>query len=89
MDEYDALQDIKDQAGHWLRFHYTGTFAQLSHIELLAGGAPGVLFRYGYDDHGYLSSVIDRAGTLTRQFAYEDGLMVRQRNAEGFECEYQ
>ncbi|BCQ28010.1 hypothetical protein NK8_61990 (plasmid) [Caballeronia sp. NK8] len=45
MDEYDALQDIKDQAGHWLRFHYTGTFAQLSHIELLAGGAPGVLFR--------------------------------------------
>ena|GEM_PF-6491636 len=47
-----------------------------------------MLVRYGYDDHGYLNSVTDRAGTITRQFAYEDGLMLRQRNAEGFECEY-
>ncbi|WP_213233197.1 polymorphic toxin type 47 domain-containing protein [Caballeronia sp. NK8] len=87
-DEYGTLHDIKDQAGHWLRLHYGGAFARLSHIELLAGGTPGVLVRYGYDDHGYLNSVTDRAGTVTRRFAYEEGLMVRQRNAEGFECEY-
>jgi len=70
-----------------LRLHYDDVRGRLSSVELVAGSTPRMLVRYGYDANGYLDSVTDSAGTVTRRFGYENGLMVYQANAEGFECE--
>jgi RHS repeat-associated protein len=74
--------------GQRVRLHYEHPLQRLTGVELLDGGTPGMLVRYGYDEAGQLASVTDRQGHVVRRFAYRDGLMVEQANALGLTCCY-
>ncbi|WP_187619883.1 RHS repeat-associated core domain-containing protein [Paraburkholderia sp. UCT2] len=80
--------EVQADGGYRLRLQYQEAPARLSRIELLEGGTLGTLVSYGYDSAGYLASVTDRAGVVTRRFGYSDGLMTHHANAEGFLCRY-
>lgn len=88
--EGGRLVRIASSSGHHLLLHRTQTPAgeRLSRIELVQGGTRGNLVEYRYDDNGQLTGVVNRAGTLVRQFAYENGLMTAHSNAAGFTCRY-
>ena len=88
--EEGRLARIASSSGHHLLLHHTQTPAgeRLSRIELVEGGTRGDLVEYRYDDNGQLTGVVNRAGTLARQFTYEQGLMTSHSNATGFTCHY-
>ncbi|MFU0885861.1 DUF6531 domain-containing protein, partial [Kluyvera sichuanensis] len=88
--EKGRLVRVVSSSGHHLLLHRTQTPGgeRVSRIEQVQGGTRGNLVEYRYDDNGQLCSVINRAGTAVRQFAYENGLMVSHSNAAGFTCRY-
>ncbi|HDS1748810.1 TPA: RHS repeat protein, partial [Pseudomonas putida] len=46
------------------------------------------LAQYRYDEHGQLSTVINRNGDTVRSFSYADGVMASHSNALGLTCHY-
>lgn len=82
------LEAIRTSSGQHLRLDYAHPLGRLTSIEVVEGGTPGALVRYGYDDRGQLTRVTDAQGRVTRTFAYADGRMISHRDIRGFECHY-
>lgn len=82
------LTAIRTSSGQHLRLHYAQPFGRLTEIEIVEGGTPGVLVRYGYDTQGQLIDVTDALGRVTRRFNYVDGRMISHTDIRGFECHY-
>ncbi|MFP5393641.1 MAG: DUF6531 domain-containing protein, partial [Gammaproteobacteria bacterium] len=93
--EYDARQlpvRIEDSAGrtYALEFgQYRGT-PRLAGVSLVQpGAAPETLVRYEFDAAGNLQRVRNRAGDITRQFAYRNHMMVEHSQPDGLVSRYE
>lgn len=87
--EHGRVQFIRTSGGQELRLHYVHLKGRLTSIVGAEGTRGGTFVTYDYDTEGQLVGVRDANGNTTRQFAYDNGLMVRHTNALGFECRYE
>ena len=87
-DTSDNVRVVMTSGGQQLRLSYLNGKGRLTDIEMVHQRNRETLVKYGYDEQGQLTSVIDAAGNITRRFQYTDGLMSAYVNALGFKCSY-
>ncbi|MBL8482906.1 MAG: PAAR domain-containing protein, partial [Rhodocyclaceae bacterium] len=87
-DNAGRLTGIRTGAGDHLLLNYAGPQGRLTQIDQVAGGTPGPLVRYEYDEAGQLIAVIDALGHTTRRFGWSGGRMAEHSDALGFSCSY-
>ena len=93
--EYEGTQPkrIIDAAGRTLQLKFDARQRLLAVTELREGeGAlptPVVLVQYQYSDAGDLVKVINRLGQTTREFAYQNHIMVKHAQPGGLVSEYE
>ncbi|WP_168797388.1 DUF6531 domain-containing protein, partial [Lampropedia aestuarii] len=91
------IRNITDTTGRLLELAYTQPAQahgrRLASITLTKGAegeSIGQLVRYQYHASGQLARVLNREGTITREFAYNtEQLMTLHRNADGYSCHYE
>ncbi|WAC00434.1 DUF6531 domain-containing protein [Pseudomonas putida] len=87
--EDGRLTDISATGGTRVHLHYDNPLGRLTDIKRVVNNeAVETLAQYRYDEHGQLSTVINRNGDTVRSFSYADGVMASHSNALGLTCHY-
>ncbi|WP_261154459.1 PAAR domain-containing protein, partial [Serratia ficaria] len=85
-DDDGRLLELVDSGGQRLACRYLN--GRLSEVALQTAEGELPLAHYGYDEHGQLVTVSNRAGEVTRRFSWRDGLMASHQDAAGLLNEY-
>ncbi|MNH08172.1 hypothetical protein D3C79_675800 [compost metagenome] len=73
-----TLTDISATGGTRVHLHYENPLGRLTDIKRVVNNeAVETLAQYRYDEHGQLSTVINRNGDTVRSFSSADGVMAK------------